>query len=68
MRYLFTDEGLKKGHILHARAQQSAQSLSRVRFGFCQQIELVTTLAADVAHAVVAFVVLLVVALLSIVE
>lgn len=68
MCYFFTDEGLKEGHVLHAWAQQSAQSLSRVRFGFCQQVELVAALAADVTHAVVAFVVLLVVALLPIME
>lgn len=67
MCYLFTDEGLKEGHVLHSRTQQSAQSLSRVCFGFGQQVELVTAFAADVTHAVVAFVVLLR-SLLSIVE
>lgn len=68
MCYFFTDEGLEEGHVLHAWAQQSAQSLGRVCFGFCQQVELVATLAADVTHAVVAFVVLLVVPLLPIME
>lgn len=68
MCYFFTDEGLQKRHVLHARAKQRAQCLSRVRFAFCQQVELVAALAADVTHAVVALVVLLVVALLPIME
>lgn len=68
MCYLFTDEGLEEGHVLHAWAKQRAQSLSRVCFGFRQQVELVATLAADVTHTVVALVVLFVVTLLAIVE
>ena len=71
MSDLLAHQRLEQGHLIHARAQRRAQSLSRV--GFCRPrgaelVELVAALAADVTHAVVPFVVLLVALLARVVQ